>query len=67
MPDIRNKRKITQPLRNSGTINKIVAKYDRKKDTFVTTNGNISRETMRKIIPDVAKRIEEIYPELISQ
>lgn len=64
MSDIRNKRKITQPLRNSGTINKIVAKYNREKDVFITTRGNISREAMKRIIPDVAKRIEEIYPEL---
>ena len=64
MSDIRNKRKITQPLRNSGTINKIVAKYNREKDVFITTRGNISREAMKKIIPDAAKRIEEIYPEL---
>ncbi|RJQ25281.1 hypothetical protein C4565_08570 [Candidatus Parcubacteria bacterium] len=64
MSDIRNKRKITQPLRTSGTINKIVAKYNREKDVFITTRGNISREAMKKIIPDVAKRIEEIYPEL---
>lgn len=64
MSDIRNKRKIIQPLRNSGTINKIVAKYNREKDVFITTRGNISREAMKKIIPDVAKRIEEIYPEL---
>lgn len=64
MSDIRNKRKITQSLRTSGTINKIVAKYNREKDVFITTRGNISREAMKRIIPDVAKRIEEIYPEL---
>jgi len=64
--DVRNKRKIIyeQPPRESSSIGKILSMYNREKDIFVTTRGNLSREVMKKLIPDVVRHLEMKYPEL---
>lgn len=66
MEDVGNKRKIfyEQPPRESGSIGKILGMYNREKDVFVTTRGNLSREAMKRLIPDVVRHIEIKYPEL---
>jgi len=65
MKDV-NRRKVVieQPPRTSVAIMNIVAMYSRKVDSFVTTKGSISRKTMKKIIPDVVKHVEILFPEL---